>query len=266
MWMTSIHRLSCCFVPRNVAGWLCWMYGERQVKLNQFPVWTCCSCAAVPSATRCKSLTESKWKSVEESSAVTLLVAPQLLVAASVPRMRVVLWFWVFHVWVKRSRNSLTTRVQRLRRAADRSSGEIMGEMFCFLEWKNNKTTWFRATDVMWAAAVCRRKPQSELKDPAADSQKTPQNKTKTQPDSHWAVRGMTGHAVAPQASEGVPIRFFSLLPELVDAYYSPNMGLVTHLQYPVQREEEVDEDSGQTGSLLPDRTSINSLKIPLRG
>lgn len=76
----------------------------------------------------------------------------------------------------------------------------------------------------------------------------------------------MTGHAVAPQASEGVPIRFFSLLPELVDAYYSPNMGLVTHLQYPVQREEEVDEDSGQTGSLLPDRTSINSLKIPLRG
>uniref|UniRef100_A0A7N8YCI9 phosphatidylinositol-3,4,5-trisphosphate 5-phosphatase n=1 Tax=Mastacembelus armatus TaxID=205130 RepID=A0A7N8YCI9_9TELE len=48
------------------------------------------------------------------------------------------------------------------------------------------------------------------------------------------------------QASEGVPIRFFDLLPELVDAYYSPNMGLVTHLQYSVQREEEVDEDPGQ--------------------
>uniref|UniRef100_A0A8C4HNY1 phosphatidylinositol-3,4,5-trisphosphate 5-phosphatase n=1 Tax=Dicentrarchus labrax TaxID=13489 RepID=A0A8C4HNY1_DICLA len=45
------------------------------------------------------------------------------------------------------------------------------------------------------------------------------------------------------QASEGVPIRFFSMLPELVEAYYSPNMGLVTHLQYPVQREEEVDEE-----------------------
>lgn len=45
------------------------------------------------------------------------------------------------------------------------------------------------------------------------------------------------------QASEGVPIRFFSGLPELVDAYYSPSMGLVTHLQYPVQREEEMDDD-----------------------
>ncbi|KAE8294422.1 Phosphatidylinositol 3,4,5-trisphosphate 5-phosphatase 1 [Larimichthys crocea] len=45
------------------------------------------------------------------------------------------------------------------------------------------------------------------------------------------------------QASEGVPIRFFSMLPELVEAYYSPNMGLVTHLQYPVQREEDVDEE-----------------------
>uniref|UniRef100_A0A8C2X981 phosphatidylinositol-3,4,5-trisphosphate 5-phosphatase n=1 Tax=Cyclopterus lumpus TaxID=8103 RepID=A0A8C2X981_CYCLU len=45
------------------------------------------------------------------------------------------------------------------------------------------------------------------------------------------------------QASEGVPIRFFSMLPELVEAYYSPNMGLITHLQYPVQREEEVDEE-----------------------
>lgn len=50
----------------------------------------------------------------------------------------------------------------------------------------------------------------------------------------------------ALQASEGVPIRFFSLLPELVEAYYNPNMGLVTHLQYPVQREEEVEEEPGQ--------------------
>lgn len=40
------------------------------------------------------------------------------------------------------------------------------------------------------------------------------------------------------------------MLPELVEAYYSPNMGLVTHLQYPVQREEEVDDESGQTTSL----------------
>lgn len=51
----------------------------------------------------------------------------------------------------------------------------------------------------------------------------------------------------ALQASEGVPIRFFSGLPELVEAYYNPNMGLVTHLQYPVQREEEVEEDTGHT-------------------
>ncbi|XP_076009366.1 phosphatidylinositol 3,4,5-trisphosphate 5-phosphatase 1 [Genypterus blacodes] len=45
------------------------------------------------------------------------------------------------------------------------------------------------------------------------------------------------------QASEGVPIRFFSMLPELVEAYYSPNMGLVTHLQFPVQKEEELDDE-----------------------
>lgn len=49
----------------------------------------------------------------------------------------------------------------------------------------------------------------------------------------------------APQASEGVPIRFFSVLTELVEAYSSPNMGLVTHLQYLVQREEEVEEEPG---------------------
>ncbi|XP_029938564.1 phosphatidylinositol 3,4,5-trisphosphate 5-phosphatase 1 [Salarias fasciatus] len=46
------------------------------------------------------------------------------------------------------------------------------------------------------------------------------------------------------QASEGVPIRFFSMLPELVEAYYSPNMGLITNLQYSVQREEEVDDET----------------------
>uniref|UniRef100_A0A665U1B4 phosphatidylinositol-3,4,5-trisphosphate 5-phosphatase n=1 Tax=Echeneis naucrates TaxID=173247 RepID=A0A665U1B4_ECHNA len=45
------------------------------------------------------------------------------------------------------------------------------------------------------------------------------------------------------QASEGVPIRFFTMLCDLVEAYYSPNMGLVTHLQSPVLREEDVDEE-----------------------
>lgn len=55
----------------------------------------------------------------------------------------------------------------------------------------------------------------------------------------------MSAVLCALQASEGVPIRFFSGLLELVEAYYSPNMGLVTHLQYPVQKEEEVEEETG---------------------
>ncbi|TRY58639.1 hypothetical protein DNTS_024785, partial [Danionella cerebrum] len=45
------------------------------------------------------------------------------------------------------------------------------------------------------------------------------------------------------QASEGVPIRFFSALPELVEAYYNENMGLVTHLQFAVLKEEEPPEE-----------------------
>uniref|UniRef100_A0A8C7Z0E3 phosphatidylinositol-3,4,5-trisphosphate 5-phosphatase n=1 Tax=Oryzias sinensis TaxID=183150 RepID=A0A8C7Z0E3_9TELE len=52
------------------------------------------------------------------------------------------------------------------------------------------------------------------------------------------------------QASDGVPIRFFALLNDLVDAYYSPNMGLITHLQYPVPREEDIEDD--QECSNLP--------------
>lgn len=35
------------------------------------------------------------------------------------------------------------------------------------------------------------------------------------------------------------------MLPELVDAYNNPNMGLVTHLQYAVQMEEEIEEEPG---------------------
>ncbi|XP_041701147.1 phosphatidylinositol 3,4,5-trisphosphate 5-phosphatase 1 isoform X2 [Coregonus clupeaformis] len=45
------------------------------------------------------------------------------------------------------------------------------------------------------------------------------------------------------QASEGVPIRFFCVLADLVETYYSPNMGLATHLQFPVQKEEEPEEE-----------------------
>ncbi|XP_041696636.1 phosphatidylinositol 3,4,5-trisphosphate 5-phosphatase 1 isoform X1 [Coregonus clupeaformis] len=46
------------------------------------------------------------------------------------------------------------------------------------------------------------------------------------------------------QASEGVPIQFFSVLADLVEMYYSPNMGLATHLQFPVQKEEEPEEEA----------------------
>ncbi len=48
------------------------------------------------------------------------------------------------------------------------------------------------------------------------------------------------------QASDGVPIRFFSVLTDLVDAYYKENMGLVTHLQYAVQKEEDPEEEQGK--------------------
>ncbi|XP_028817201.1 phosphatidylinositol 3,4,5-trisphosphate 5-phosphatase 1 isoform X2 [Denticeps clupeoides] len=45
------------------------------------------------------------------------------------------------------------------------------------------------------------------------------------------------------QASEGVPIRFFTKLTDLVEAYYKEHMGLVTRLQFPVQKEEELEEE-----------------------
>ncbi|KAG7228692.1 hypothetical protein INR49_008470 [Caranx melampygus] len=50
------------------------------------------------------------------------------------------------------------------------------------------------------------------------------------------------------QASEGVPIRFFTMLPELVDAYYSPNMGLVKQesLALPTKMFLKVDVESGK--------------------
>ncbi|XP_074045804.1 phosphatidylinositol 3,4,5-trisphosphate 5-phosphatase 1 isoform X2 [Macrotis lagotis] len=41
------------------------------------------------------------------------------------------------------------------------------------------------------------------------------------------------------QASEGVPVRFFTSLDQLIEFYRKENMGLVTHLQYPVPLEEE---------------------------
>uniref|UniRef100_A0A674I2H5 phosphatidylinositol-3,4,5-trisphosphate 5-phosphatase n=1 Tax=Terrapene triunguis TaxID=2587831 RepID=A0A674I2H5_9SAUR len=41
------------------------------------------------------------------------------------------------------------------------------------------------------------------------------------------------------QASEGVPVKYFDNLDELIEFYKKENMGLVWHLRYPVQREEE---------------------------
>ncbi|XP_071011061.1 phosphatidylinositol 3,4,5-trisphosphate 5-phosphatase 1-like isoform X3 [Oncorhynchus clarkii lewisi] len=56
------------------------------------------------------------------------------------------------------------------------------------------------------------------------------------------------------QASEGVPIQLFSVLSDLVETFYSPNMGLATHLQFPVQKEEEPEEEAVTTvvGSTEP--------------
>ncbi|XP_047577344.1 phosphatidylinositol 3,4,5-trisphosphate 5-phosphatase 1 isoform X2 [Lutra lutra] len=55
------------------------------------------------------------------------------------------------------------------------------------------------------------------------------------------------------QASEGVPMRFFTKLDQLIEFYKKENMGLVTHLQYPVPLEEEEagDEPEEETESVL---------------
>uniref|UniRef100_A0A8C4MQR7 phosphatidylinositol-3,4,5-trisphosphate 5-phosphatase n=1 Tax=Equus asinus asinus TaxID=83772 RepID=A0A8C4MQR7_EQUAS len=64
-----------------------------------------------------------------------------------------------------------------------------------------------------------------------------------------------------PQASEGVPMRFFTKLDQLIEFYKKENMGLVTHLQYPVPLEEEdagdepeEDAESIQSPPELPPR------------
>ncbi|KAJ8277064.1 hypothetical protein GJAV_G00071080 [Gymnothorax javanicus] len=46
------------------------------------------------------------------------------------------------------------------------------------------------------------------------------------------------------QASEGVPIRFFSVIGDLVEEYRKENLGLVTHLQFAVQNEDETEDGS----------------------
>jgi len=55
------------------------------------------------------------------------------------------------------------------------------------------------------------------------------------------------------QASEGVPMKFFTKLDQLIEFYKKENMGLVTHLQYPVPLEEEDagDEPEDETEGVL---------------
>ncbi|NXG41044.1 SHIP1 phosphatase, partial [Psilopogon haemacephalus] len=66
------------------------------------------------------------------------------------------------------------------------------------------------------------------------------------------------------QASEGVPVKYFETLEELIEFYKKENMGLVWHLKYPVPREEEEaadepeeDADLVPTPPLLPPRNIL---------
>ncbi|XP_037706380.1 phosphatidylinositol 3,4,5-trisphosphate 5-phosphatase 1 [Choloepus didactylus] len=67
------------------------------------------------------------------------------------------------------------------------------------------------------------------------------------------------------QASEGVPMRFFTKLDQLIEFYKKENMGLVTHLQYPVPLEEEDtgDEPEEET-ECVPSPPELPPRNIPL--
>lgn len=66
------------------------------------------------------------------------------------------------------------------------------------------------------------------------------------------------GSQLSVEASEGVPMRLFVNLQELVDFYRKENVGLITNLRNPVQREEEgpeePDEDQEPTPPNVPPR------------
>ncbi|KAM6326176.1 phosphatidylinositol 3,4,5-trisphosphate 5-phosphatase 1 [Podargus strigoides] len=69
------------------------------------------------------------------------------------------------------------------------------------------------------------------------------------------------------QASEGVPVKYFENLEELIEFYKKENMGLVWHLKYPVPREEEEaadepeeDADMVPTPPILPPRNILMTL------
>ncbi|XP_065700840.1 phosphatidylinositol 3,4,5-trisphosphate 5-phosphatase 1 isoform X5 [Patagioenas fasciata] len=55
------------------------------------------------------------------------------------------------------------------------------------------------------------------------------------------------------QASEGVPVKYFENLEELIEFYKKENMGLVWHLKYPVPREaEEAADELEEYADLVP--------------
>ncbi|KAK2514417.1 Inpp5d [Columba guinea] len=69
------------------------------------------------------------------------------------------------------------------------------------------------------------------------------------------------------QASEGVPVKYFENLEELIEFYKKENMGLVWHLKYPVPREaeeaaDELEEDADlvPTPPILPPRNVLVAL------
>ncbi|NWR78430.1 SHIP1 phosphatase, partial [Centropus unirufus] len=69
------------------------------------------------------------------------------------------------------------------------------------------------------------------------------------------------------QASEGVPVKYFENLEELIEFYKKENMGLIWHLRYPVPREEEEaadeleeDTDMVPTPPILPPRNILMAL------
>ncbi|XP_067158120.1 phosphatidylinositol 3,4,5-trisphosphate 5-phosphatase 1 isoform X3 [Apteryx mantelli] len=67
------------------------------------------------------------------------------------------------------------------------------------------------------------------------------------------------------QASEGVPVKYFENLEELIDFYKQENMGLVWHLKYPVQREEEEAADEPEEDAdLVPVPPSLPPRNIPV--
>uniref|UniRef100_A0A8C5YQ34 phosphatidylinositol-3,4,5-trisphosphate 5-phosphatase n=1 Tax=Marmota marmota marmota TaxID=9994 RepID=A0A8C5YQ34_MARMA len=70
------------------------------------------------------------------------------------------------------------------------------------------------------------------------------------------------------QASEGVPMRLFTKLDQLIEFYRKENMGLVTHLQYPVPLEEEdaVDDPEEDTVESVMSPPELPPRNIPLAG